>query len=98
MNKEFNILDYKIIDNGYYLELYTKNTDKFDNAYYNHIGDFRYKNKLNGANSFNSSMAVILNSSSPYEENTFGKLLKELLEENEQLKFHNKVDKVLSDE
>lgn len=97
MSKEFNILDYKIVDNGYYLEVYTKGTDKFNNTYYNHVGDFRYKNKLNSSNPYHNSMAAVLGSN-PYEENTFGKLLKELLEENEQLKFHNKVDKVLSDE
>lgn len=91
MTKEFNIDKFKVTDDGYTLTVYIANMDKFKNSYYSHISTFNYKDNPSNPKTANNYVNLL-----GYETNNeVGILLKHLLEENEHLKFYNKVDKEL---
>lgn len=91
MTKEFTVDKFKITDDGYTLTVYTLNEDKFKNTYFSHISTFNYKENPASPNKNNAYVNML-----GYETNNeVGILLKHLLEENEHLKFYNKVDKEL---
>jgi len=87
--KEYDLDKFKIIDDGYKIEIYQVKTDKFKNTYYSHLNYYSYKENLNDpktASIYGIGLEGV---------NEIGKLIKMLLEENEHLKFYRKVDKEL---
>lgn len=92
MNKEFTIYKYKILDDGFYLEIYELKTDKFGNNHYIKLSDYKYKENPNLVKVCSGVIGYpVMYDASPF----IGTLLKTLLEENERLKWYKKVDKEL---
>lgn len=91
MSKEYNIDKFKIIDDGYVLEIYIQSLDKFNNPHYSSLNSYKYKDNPSVKLSTVPYMNIL-----GFENNKeTGLLLKQLLEENEHLKFYKKVDKEL---
>jgi len=93
VKKEFNINNYKIIDDGYDIIIHIKVQDGFGNEYYRHYGTFLHTPRQptgtkararGGLFGFNDDQIHDL-----------GFIIKHLLDENAHLKFYNKLEKAL---
>jgi hypothetical protein len=88
--KEYSFDRFKIIDDGFVVEIYQSRQDKFSNTYFSHVAEYRYKENPNQKSPHGITMLGY-----PEGVQEMGNLLKLLLEENEHLKFYAKVDKVI---
>lgn len=87
--KEYIILeDYKLIDDGFDIAIYIKDKDHFGNDFYKFYGSFAHKLKPSKTKPNNIFMGG-------NHVHDVGVLLKHLLEENQNLKFYNKLEKAL---